>query len=171
MTIMSFTRIVMAILMTWLNLFNYTFNDYAYPAVSLYGAYVFCYFTGNSPEEQTIHLAVSTDGYNEISEFKVLELFAEKYDEKINSDSGKFRVKITQNALHGNGYSTPSYESDTVTFSTENGKFKYNISAFTQQGTYLITYADGIKGVKLSGTQGSPINTESDDETEKEFIK
>mgnify|MGYP003295941185 CR=1 FL=1 len=64
MTFMSFTRIVIAVLMTWLNLFNYTFNDYAFRATSLKDAYVFCYFVGNSPEEQTIHLAVSTDGYN-----------------------------------------------------------------------------------------------------------
>ena len=64
MTIMSITRILTAMLMVIVNLFNYTFNDYAYPAVSLYGAYVFCYFTGNLPEEQTIHLAVSSDGYN-----------------------------------------------------------------------------------------------------------
>ena len=64
MTFMSFTRIVIAVLMTWLNLFNYTFNDYAFRATSLKDAYVFCYFVGNEKDEQTIHLAVSTDGYN-----------------------------------------------------------------------------------------------------------
>lgn len=61
---MTFLRIIMAIMMIGVNLFNYVFNDYAYPAVSLGGAYVFCYFTGNEVDEQTIHLAVSTDGYN-----------------------------------------------------------------------------------------------------------
>ena len=64
MSIMTFTRIMMASLMVVVNLFNYVFNDYAYPAVSLSGAYVFCYFTGNAVDEQKIHLAVSTDGYN-----------------------------------------------------------------------------------------------------------
>jgi hypothetical protein len=54
----------MAILMMPYYLFNYAFNDYAYPAVSRSGAYVFCYFTGNEVDEQKIHLAVSTDGYN-----------------------------------------------------------------------------------------------------------
>lgn len=64
MSIMSFTRFITAMLMVVVNLFNYAFNDYAYPAVSMYGAYVFCYFVGNEADEQTIHLAVSTDGYN-----------------------------------------------------------------------------------------------------------
>ncbi len=64
MTMMSFLRVVMAIFMIGYNLFNYVFNDYAFPAVSTEGAYLFCYFVGNEPDEQTIHLAVSTDGYN-----------------------------------------------------------------------------------------------------------
>lgn len=64
MSMMSLTRFITAMLMVVVNLFNYTFNDYAYPAVSMYGAYVFCYFVGNETEEQTIHLAVSSDGYN-----------------------------------------------------------------------------------------------------------
>ncbi len=63
MTMMSFLRVVMAIFMIGYNLFNYVFNDYAFPAVSTEGAYLFCYFVGNEPDEQTIHLAVSTDGY------------------------------------------------------------------------------------------------------------
>ena len=64
MTMMSFLRVVMAFFMIGYNLFNYVFNDYAYPAVSTEGAYLFCYFVGNAPDEQTIHFAVSTDGYN-----------------------------------------------------------------------------------------------------------
>ena len=64
MTLMSFTRFLTAIIMIPYFLFNYTFNNYAYPAVSTEGAYVFCYFVGNEVDEQTIHLAVSTDGYN-----------------------------------------------------------------------------------------------------------
>ncbi len=61
---MAFLRVIVAFFMIGFNLFNYIFNDYAYPAVSLEDAYLFCYFTGNSPEEQKIHMAVSTDGYN-----------------------------------------------------------------------------------------------------------
>lgn len=64
MTLMAFTRLLMAIVMVGVNLFNYCFNDMAYPAYSHSGAYAFCYFTGNEVENQTIHLAVSTDGYN-----------------------------------------------------------------------------------------------------------
>ena len=64
MTFLSFTRFLTAIIMIPYFLFNYVFNDYAYPAVSTEGAYVFCYFVGNEVDEQTIHLAVSTDGYN-----------------------------------------------------------------------------------------------------------
>lgn len=60
---MAFMRYLMAFLMIGFNLFNYLFSDYAYPATSKEGAYLFCYFVGNSPEEQAIHLAVSTDGY------------------------------------------------------------------------------------------------------------
>ncbi len=63
MTLMSFKRILMAFLMIPYYLFNYAFNDYAYPAVSREGAYLFCYFVGNEVDEQQIHLAVSTDGY------------------------------------------------------------------------------------------------------------
>ncbi len=61
---MTFLRFFMAFLMLGMNLFNYVFNDYAFPAVSTEGAYLFCYFVGNAPEEQTIHFAVSSDGYN-----------------------------------------------------------------------------------------------------------
>ena len=64
MTLMSFTRLLVSILMVGVNLFNYAFNDYAFPAHSTHGAYLFCYFTGNEVSEQTIHPAVSTDGYN-----------------------------------------------------------------------------------------------------------
>ena len=63
MTFMAFKRFLMAILMIPYYLFNYAFNDYAYPAVSTSGAYLFCYFVGNEVNEQQIHLAVSTDGY------------------------------------------------------------------------------------------------------------
>ena len=38
--------------------------DYAFPAVSQEGAYLFCYFVGNETEEQRIHFAVSRDGYH-----------------------------------------------------------------------------------------------------------
>ncbi|MGN0533809.1 MAG: glycoside hydrolase family 43 protein [Eubacterium sp.] len=38
--------------------------DFAEPAESTQGKYVFCYFTGNEPENERIHLAVSEDGYN-----------------------------------------------------------------------------------------------------------
>lgn len=64
MTLMTFTRFMMAVLMVGINLFNFAFNDKAFPAYSTHGAYLFCYFTGNEVSEQKIHLAVSTDGYN-----------------------------------------------------------------------------------------------------------
>lgn len=57
-------RFLMAMVMIIPNLYNCIFNGYAYPVTSTKGAYVFCYFVGNEPEQQTIHLAVSTDGYN-----------------------------------------------------------------------------------------------------------
>lgn len=63
MTWMAFLRLLMAIVMVGVNVFNYAFNDKAYPAYSREGAYVFCYFTGNEVDQQTIHLAVSSDGY------------------------------------------------------------------------------------------------------------
>ena len=64
MTLTSFMRILTAFFMIPYYLFNYIFNNYAYPAVSTSGAYLFCYFIGNAPEEQSLHFAVSTDGYN-----------------------------------------------------------------------------------------------------------
>ncbi len=63
MTTLMFIRYLTAIVMMPMYLFNFLFNGYAIPPVSAEGAYLFCYFVGNSPEEQTIHLAVSTDGY------------------------------------------------------------------------------------------------------------
>ena len=37
---------------------------FAKPAESKNGKYLFCYFVGNDPQEERIHLAVSTDGYH-----------------------------------------------------------------------------------------------------------
>ncbi len=64
MTLTTLARILTAFFMIPYYLFNYIFNNYAYPAVSTSGAYLFCYFVGNSVEEQSLHFAVSTDGYN-----------------------------------------------------------------------------------------------------------
>ena len=64
MTFTTFLRFLMAIIMSPYYLFNCVFNEYVYPAVSRSDAYLFCYFVGNEVEEQTIHFAVSTDGYN-----------------------------------------------------------------------------------------------------------
>ncbi len=64
MTWLIFTRYLSAIIMFPVFVFNYFVNDYAIPPISREGAYLFCYFTGNEIENQTIHLAVSTDGYN-----------------------------------------------------------------------------------------------------------
>lgn len=64
MTRLTFIRFMTAFMMLPLTLFNFVFNDYAIPAISREGAYLFCYFVGNEVNEQTIHLAVSTDGYN-----------------------------------------------------------------------------------------------------------
>ena len=64
MTFTSFVRFLVAFFMVPYYLFNYVFNNYAYPAVSKSGSYLFCYFVGNEVNEQPIHFAVSTDGYN-----------------------------------------------------------------------------------------------------------
>lgn len=64
MTKLTFIRIITAIVMLPVSLFNYIFNDYTMPAVSLKDAYLFCYFVGNEVDEQTLHFAVSSDGYN-----------------------------------------------------------------------------------------------------------
>ncbi len=64
MTFLQLIRFLTAIVMIPYYLFNYIFNDYAYPAYSTEGAYLFCYFVGNEVSEQTLHFAVSTDGYH-----------------------------------------------------------------------------------------------------------
>ena len=38
--------------------------EYATPVKNLSGKYMFCQFVGNRPEEERVHFAVSTDGYN-----------------------------------------------------------------------------------------------------------
>ena len=63
MTPMILMRYFTAILMMPVYIFNFMFNDYAIPAISREGAYLFCYFVGNEQNEQTLHFAVSTDGY------------------------------------------------------------------------------------------------------------
>ena len=60
----KFLRYLTAIMMVGVNLWNLAVNDYAWPALSRDGAYLFAYFVGNEAHEQKIHLAVSTDGYN-----------------------------------------------------------------------------------------------------------
>ena len=64
MSLMQIVRLLTAIVMIPYYLFNYLVNDYAYPAYSTEGAYLFCYFVGNEVSEQTLHFAVSTDGYH-----------------------------------------------------------------------------------------------------------
>ena len=64
MTFLTFIRYLTAICMMPVYLFNFFVNDYAIPAISTEGAYLFCYFTGNEVENQTLHFAVSTDGYH-----------------------------------------------------------------------------------------------------------
>lgn len=57
-------RYLLAFLMVGVNLWNFLVNDYAWPVVSKKDAYLFVYFTGNEPEQEQIHFAVSKDGYN-----------------------------------------------------------------------------------------------------------
>ena len=64
MKLTKLLRYLTAILMVGVNLWNYAVNDYAWPVVSRDGAYLMTYFVGNAPEEQRLHFAVSTDGYN-----------------------------------------------------------------------------------------------------------
>lgn len=56
-----FRRFVSALLvfLSFLGILNY-----AAPAKSTDGAYLFAYFVGNTPEQERIHFAVSKDGYN-----------------------------------------------------------------------------------------------------------
>ena len=64
MTFLQIIRWLTSIVMIPYYLFNYVFNDYAYPAYSTEGAYLFYYFVGNEVSEQTLHFAISTDGYH-----------------------------------------------------------------------------------------------------------
>lgn len=113
MTPRAFLRILTAALMIPYFLFNYVFNDYAYPAVSTSDAYVFCYFVGNEVDEQTIHLAVSTDGYNFkalnnnepiIKQTKGTGCVRDPYILKGHDENGKpcyFIIATDMNALDG----------------------------------------------------------------------
>ena len=113
MTPMSFIRLVTSIAMIGVNLFNYVVNNRAYPAYSVHGAYVFCYFVGNEVEEQRLHLAVSTDGYNfkalngnkpVILQTKGTGCVRDPYILKGNDENGKpcyFIIATDMNALEG----------------------------------------------------------------------
>ncbi len=113
MTFMAFTRLLTAVVMIFYHLFNFTFNNYAYPAYSTEGAYLFCYFTGNEVDEQTIHLAVSTDGYHFnalndnkpiINQTKGTGCVRDPYIFKAHDENGKecyYIVATDMNALDG----------------------------------------------------------------------
>ncbi|MBR2411788.1 MAG: glycoside hydrolase family 43 protein [Clostridia bacterium] len=106
-------RYLTAVLMAPVYLFNFLFNDYAYPAVSREGAYLFCYFVGNEKDEQTLHFAVSTDGYkftalnnNEavIKQTKGTGCVRDPYILKGPDENGKdcyFIIATDMNALDG----------------------------------------------------------------------
>lgn len=106
-------RILLAFVMIIPNLYNYIFNDRAYPAVSRGGAYVFCYFVGNEVDQQTLHLAVSTDGYkfralnnNEpiIKQTKGTGCVRDPYILKAKDETGKdcyYIIATDMNALEG----------------------------------------------------------------------
>lgn len=106
-------RYLTAVLMAPVYLFNFLFNDYAYPAVSREGAYLFCYFVGNEKDEQTLHFAVSTDGYkftalnnNEavIKQTKGTGCVRDPYILKGPDENGKdcyFIIATDMNALEG----------------------------------------------------------------------
>lgn len=64
MTHSKLLRYLIAVLMVGVNLWNLVVNDYAWPVVSKDGSYLMVYFVGNEPEQQTIHFALSADGYN-----------------------------------------------------------------------------------------------------------
>ena len=113
MTPLVFMRYLTAFLMAPVYLFNFLFNDYAYPAVSREGAYLFCYFVGNEKDEQTLHFAVSTDGYkftalnnNEavIKQTKGTGCVRDPYILKGPDENGKdcyFIIATDMNALEG----------------------------------------------------------------------
>ena len=113
MTFLQLIRLLTAIIMIPYYLFNYVFNDYAYPAYSKDGAYLFCYFVGNEANEQRLHFAVSTDGYhfkalnnNEpvIEQTKGTGCVRDPYILKGHDENGKdcyFIIGTDMNALEG----------------------------------------------------------------------
>lgn len=113
MTFLQLIRLLTAIIMIPYYLFNYVFNDYAYPAYSKDGAYLFCYFVGNEANEQRLHFAVSTDGYhfkalnnNEpvIEQTKGTGCVRDPYILKGQDENGKdcyFIIGTDMNALEG----------------------------------------------------------------------
>ena len=113
MTFLQLIRLLTAIIMIPYYLFNYIFNDYAYPAYSKDGAYLFCYFVGNEVNEQRLHFAVSTDGYhfkalnnNEpvIEQTKGTGCVRDPYILKGHDENGKdcfFIIGTDMNALEG----------------------------------------------------------------------
>ena len=113
MTKLTFLRYLTAFVMLPLTLFNYIFNDYTIPAVSRSDAYLFCYFVGNEVDEQTIHFAVSSDGYNfealnnneaVIDQTKGTGCVRDPYILKGKDENGKdcyFIIATDMNALDG----------------------------------------------------------------------
>lgn len=113
MSFLQIIRLLSAIVMIPYYLFNYFVNDYAYPVYSTEGAYLFCYFVGNEVNEQTLHFAVSTDGYhfdalnnNEavIEQTKGTGCVRDPYILKGADENGKecyFIIATDMNALEG----------------------------------------------------------------------
>ena len=64
MSIGNILRIITALIMLPVNLFYALTGGFAVPEISRNDKYLFVHFTGNAPECERIHFAVSEDGYN-----------------------------------------------------------------------------------------------------------
>ena len=63
--IVGVTVAIVAVVSIILSVLYYTgVTRFATPVESTEGKYLFCYFVGNTPQEEKIHFAVSEDGYN-----------------------------------------------------------------------------------------------------------
>lgn len=129
-------------------------------------------FASNSPDDTTVtvptmklestfrdfgstKVEVDLTGYTEVADITLLKKVKDTLDEAKEAQKGSFEFSSKSEAEFS-GKSSFYSEEDTVTYEEKDGKFTYNITAFTNEDLKItITYADGKQTAKIKALVGS----------------
>lgn len=98
---------------------------------------------------------VDLTGYTEVADITILQKINDTLTEAKEAQKGSFEFSSKSEAEFS-GKSSFYSEEDTVTYEKKDGKFTYNITAFTNDDLKItITYADGKQTAKIKALVGS----------------